>query len=96
MDNVKAAHDAFAADPRFALVSLSFDPSPDLPTRYAATHHLDWRHGFLGDMNASPIAKEWGIAGIPSIWLIGPDGRILKKNLRGETLRQEVAKALGK
>jgi hypothetical protein len=36
----------------------------------------------------------YGVRGIPSIWLIGPDGRILAKDLRGEAIQTTVAAML--
>jgi hypothetical protein len=34
--------------------------------------------------------------GLPAIWLIGPDGTILARDLHGETIKEFVAKSLGK
>ena len=41
-------------------------------------------------------AAAYGVQGIPSIWLIGPDGKVIAKELRGERIKMEIAKALGK
>lgn len=38
----------------------------------------------------------YGIQGIPQIMLFGPDGTILKRNLRGEAIRAAVVEAMGK
>lgn len=46
-----------------------------------------------GDGNATEL---YGINGIPQIMLIGPDGTILKRDLRGEDIKKAVAEALGK
>ena len=44
-------------------------------------------------INAQQIPTElYGIQGIPHIILFGPDGTILKRNLRGEEIEAEVAK----
>lgn len=40
--------------------------------------------------------SEYGISGIPHIILFGPDGRILRRNLRGEEIEKAVREALGK
>ena len=45
------------------------------------------------DVNATSL---YGIQGIPQIMLIGPDGTILKRDLRGEEMKAAVAEALGK
>ena len=44
-------------------------------------------------INAQQVPTElYGIQGIPHIILFGPDGTILKRNLRGEEIEEEVAK----
>ena len=44
-------------------------------------------------INAQQVPTElYGIQGIPHIILFGPDGTILKRNLRGEEIEAEVAK----
>src|SRR6202030_3925282 len=45
--NLQAVHDAFSQDNRFALISLSLDDKPNIPTNYVARHKLKWHHGFL-------------------------------------------------
>lgn len=46
-------------------------------------------------MNAQKAGSDaYGISGIPQIILFGPDGTILKRNLRGEALEKAVAEVL--
>lgn len=46
-------------------------------------------------MNAQKAGSDaYGINGIPQIILFGPDGKILKRNLRGAALEQAVAEIL--
>ena len=40
--------------------------------------------------------SEYGISGIPHIILFGPDGRIIRRNLRGTGIEEAVREALGK
>ena len=43
-------------------------------------------------INAQKIPTDiYGIQGIPHIILFGPDGTILKRNLRGEDIAKAVA-----
>ncbi len=92
--SLKSAYDAFGKDPRFALVSLSLDEKIEAPKAYLARRQLGWTHGFLGAASKSNVPADFGVRGIPSIWLIGPDGRVLAKDLRGEAIKTAVAKAL--
>ena len=52
--------------------------------------------GFLGDWPKAGLPSKYGVQGIPSIFLIGPDGKILAKDLRGEAIKSAVEHALGK
>ncbi len=42
----------------------------------------------------SPVATAYGATAIPATFLIGPDGRILARDLRGEQTRKAIEKAL--
>ena len=44
----------------------------------------------------SPVAQAYGIDGIPAIWLIDPDGRIIAEGLRGEKLYERCSELFGK
>lgn len=92
--NLKAVWDAFGDDPRFAMVALSLDPSPKEPAKYAAKHELGWTNAFLGEWGQATLPGEFGVRGIPSIWLIGPDGKVINKDLRGGNMVDRVRAAL--
>ncbi len=97
MENVKAVYQKFGSDQRLAMISLSADETPDRPAGFVAAHHLGWNQGYLGgDEWDSPIEKLYAVRGIPSIWLIGPDGKVIGKNLQGEELMKAVEQALSK
>ena len=52
--------------------------------------------GFLGEWSKSDLPNQYGVEGIPSIFLIGPDGKIIAKDLRGENIKATVERALAK
>ena len=55
---------------------------------------IDYAQIFVpSDVNATEL---YGIQGIPQIMLIGPDGTIIKRNLRGSAIKEAVKNALGK
>ena len=46
-------------------------------------------------LNAQNAGSDaYGISGIPQIILFGPDGTILKRNLRGEAMEKAIKEAL--
>lgn len=54
-------------------------------------HNITWPQ----ILNAQTIPTDaYGIAGIPHIILFGPDGKIVKRNLRGDGLKKTVAEAI--
>jgi peroxiredoxin/uncharacterized GH25 family protein len=94
--HLKAVYEAFGKDDRFAMVGLSLDPKPEEPRKYAAEKEMGWTQGFLGEWSKADVPERYGVHGIPSIWLIGPDGKVVAKDLRGERIKQAVAEALAK
>jgi RNA polymerase sigma factor (sigma-70 family) len=94
LSNLKAVNDAFGSNPRFVMVALSLDEKPDDARFLVKAQKLLWLQGYLGP--DSPVATAYGATAIPATFLIGPDGRILARDLRGEQTRTAIEKALGR
>jgi thiol-disulfide isomerase/thioredoxin len=90
--HLQAVHDAFATDPRFAMLALSLDENPAILKHRLGFQQVPGPQALIGP--DSPIADAYDAAAIPAIFLIGPDGKILAKDLRGETVKTAVAEAL--
>lgn len=58
---------------------------------FVKTDGMIWNQGILSGENKQYVYKLYGVVGIPAIWVIDPDGRIIAKNLRGEKLKSFVA-----
>ena len=93
MPALKDIQKTFGADPRFNLISLACDKNDELPRQYIRDNGLIWTHGFAGDL-AMGVGLSYKVRSIPATFLIGPDGRILAKNLRGAELNGAVRTAL--
>lgn len=89
--NLKDTYAAFESNPRFAMIGLSLDKETAAPIGYAKKNDLGWIQGYLGDWSKDQVTKQYGVRGIPSIWLIGPDGKVVAKGLRGEKIQEAVA-----
>jgi peroxiredoxin len=89
--NLKATHDAFGKNARFAMISLSLDKDASAPERFTRRHDIAWTQGFLGDWSADRVTSTYGVHGIPAIFLIGPDGKILATQLRGTNILATVS-----
>ena len=93
---LKATYDAFGHDDRLVMIGLSLDKLPADPKGYAKSNDLKWIQGFLGDWSQAKLPADYGVRAIPAIFLIGPDGKILRAGLRGEAIKSAIAEALGK
>jgi peroxiredoxin len=94
--NMKATYDAFGKDERFVMLSLSLDAERSAPKKFVLSHNIGWMQGFLGEWSDNKITPTYGVYGIPAIFLIGPDGKIVATDLRGAKIKEAVATALGK
>jgi thiol-disulfide isomerase/thioredoxin len=94
LPHLKELHKKFGTDKRFELVSLSLDNERTAPRDFAKKEGIPWVQGFLGKTVDSAVTADYGVTGIPAIFLIGPDGRIVAKDLRGTAAAEAVATAL--
>ncbi|HEX3720434.1 MAG TPA: carboxypeptidase regulatory-like domain-containing protein [Verrucomicrobiae bacterium] len=93
--NLKATYDAFGGSDHFAVIGLSLDNAVDAPANYARKNNIKWNQGFLGQWSEDSVTALYGVDGIPSIFLIDPEGRIIERDLRGDAIRAAVERALG-
>jgi len=86
--NVKAVYEKYHGD-KFDVLSVAVWDQP-MATRDTAAHYgISWNQM----TNAQRIPTEiYGIEGIPHIILFGPDGTILKRDLRGKDIEKAVSK----
>jgi thiol-disulfide isomerase/thioredoxin len=92
METLSRIDEQFGKDNRLVIISLSTDDRVEEQKRFLANRKVVGLQGYVGRM--SSVAREFGVGGIPSIWLIGPDGKIIAKELYGEQLIEAVRKAL--
>lgn len=91
MPNLRAVYEKFHGD-KFDMLSVAVWDKLEDTIQAAKEENIVWNQ----IMDAQRIPTElYGIQGIPHIILFGPDGTILKRNLRGDAIGQAVAEALG-
>lgn len=93
MPHVKAAYEKFK-DKGFDVVGLSFDQDKEAWTGAIQSLALPWHH--LSDLKGwKCVAGEvYGINSIPATLLVGPDGKIVANNLRGDALEKKLEELL--
>jgi len=95
MPNLKATYDAFGGDKRFVMISLSSDSDRAAPAKFVKANSIAWTQVFVdGYGGKDMVAQNYGVYGIPAIFLIGPDGKVLSTDLRGPKMKSAVAAAL--
>jgi len=85
---VKAVYDKYAGE-KFNVLSVAVWDKPEDTAKAAEELGITWDQ--IVDAQKVPT-DLYGIQGIPHIILFGPDGTILKRDLRGEAIEAEVAK----
>jgi beta-lactamase regulating signal transducer with metallopeptidase domain/protocatechuate 3,4-dioxygenase beta subunit/peroxiredoxin len=93
--HLKAAYDAFKGDDRVVMIGLSLDESVEAPRKHVQARGLGWVQGFAGGDPWAGVASGFGVTSIPQTFLIGPDGTVLARDLRGPRIRAAIAEALG-
>jgi len=92
--NLKAVYEKYGKREDFVMIGLSLDKEAEKPIAYSQENGCQWVEGFLGDWGKDEVTKTYDVHGIPSIWLIGPDGKVMANGLRGEGIMQAVSAAL--
>lgn len=94
--NLSNVYEEFQDD-ELEVVGLSIDETIDLPAAFLEKRPSSYRHAYLGKMNnTETTTRDFGIQSVPSIWLVGPDGRVLARDLSGGKIGQAVREALSK
>ena len=86
--NIRKAYETYGPK-GLVVLSVAVWDRPEDTKAAAAEHGVVWNQ----IINAQHIPTElYGISGIPQIMLFGPDGTILKRDLRGEGIEEELSK----
>lgn len=90
--NIKKIHEQYGGKD-FVVVSLNVWDKPDGQAKAIKDMNMTWTQLTDPTRNATDV---YGVDGIPQILLIGKDGVIIARDLRGEEIEKAVKKALGK
>jgi peroxiredoxin len=87
-------YDAYNPGGRLSIIGLGSNDTLEEVRTYVEENHIPWPQIFTGEESKSDIAKDYRIPGIPWIFLVAPDGKIIATGLRGEKLTSAVRSAL--
>ena len=92
LPNVKAAYDKLHAQ-GFEIVGISFDEDREALESFVKKKSMSWPQYFDGQGWKNKFGKEFGIRGIPAMWLVDRQGKVRDLNARGD-LAAKVEKLL--
>jgi len=78
----------------FEIVGLSCDRNLADLEKFVKEKNIPWAIVF-GDDKPSPAVSYYGITAIPTMILVGKDGRVASLNVHGDNLKEKLAKLLG-
>ncbi len=90
---MKALVERLAGKP-FQLIGVDTRDDPETFRKGVDEHGLSWLVAYQGE--ATPIAELYRVSGYPTIYVLGPDGKIAAKDLRGAELAKKVDELLAK
>ena len=91
---IAEVYEVFGDDSRIAMIGLSLDDDKDTLKRFLEDEEMPWLHGHLGPWSDTDLPNQYGVRGIPQVMLIGPEGEVLARDLRGSGVIEAVAAAL--
>ncbi len=90
--NLAKIHEKYGNNKDFVLISLNVWDKSDAQAKAIKDMKMVWTQLTDATRNAT---DTYGVDGIPQILLIGKDGKILARDLRGEEVEKAVKRALG-
>lgn len=91
--NLAKIYEKYGDNKNFVLVSLNVWDKPDAQAKAIKDLKMVWTQLTDATRNAT---DTYGVDGIPQILLIGSDGIIIARDLRGDNIEKAVKQALGK
>ena len=73
------------------MLGLNADTQGDEAAARAARHGWTWPQAKLGYPAGWEVRQKFAAYQLPSIWLIGPDSRVIARDLRGAAIKETVS-----
>lgn len=86
-ENIKVIYEMLK-DKNFDVLSVSSDKNEAAWRKAMTEDAMTWKQGLLVGDNLKAVHRQYGIVGIPAIWVVDSEGKIIAKQLRGDNLKQ--------
>ena len=73
------------------IVGVSLDDDHDALMGFTKKHAMPWPQLFDGKGWNTPYAVNYGVRGIPEMWLVDRDGKVVAAGLHGSQLEAKLA-----
>jgi len=83
-------------DRGFEIIGINLDYDENKFLRFMKDNGMTWSQYFDGKGGQNKLAQKYSIDSIPATFLVGKDGKIIAKNLRGSALEEAVKEAVAK
>ncbi|MBV8781031.1 MAG: TlpA family protein disulfide reductase [Phycisphaerae bacterium] len=91
--NLTACYEKFNSTGRFAILSVSYDESAAKAKAYVDAQHMPWGQAWIGNPQPPEVGEAY-LNGLPTVLLIGPDGKVLATDIRGPEMVNHISDAL--
>lgn len=91
LPNIKKVYEKYH-DKGFEIISISLDDKKNNWIKAIEKHQIPWLHVSSLQGWKCPVAKLYHVTGVPTMYLLDSEGRIITDNARGEALEKEVSK----
>jgi peroxiredoxin len=95
LPGLQAVCDRFVKDDRLAMIGFCLTTESDELNKIVKTNGISWPQVMLRDRWADSIVAEYQAGQLPKTFLIGPDGKLVAKDVTNDKVAQAVANALG-
>jgi thiol-disulfide isomerase/thioredoxin len=83
---LKKAHEEFKDRSDFVMISLSIDQTVNAPREFLKKNDLPWVQGYAGNESGTNVSGQYGVEGIPALFLVSPEGKLIESDMEGSSL----------
>jgi len=93
--HLKKVWEEFGKRDDFVMLGLCLGDNVKQIQDFVSAHGIPWPQALLQDSFSSAVAEHYGVASLPHIMLVGPDGKVAADNLLDDKIESAVRAALG-
>jgi hypothetical protein len=77
MPELKGIFEKYRSYDRFAMIGFALDEKENVVRKFVAKENIQWPQAVLNKEFDDPIVRQYKVHGIPTDYLIGPDGKVV-------------------